>query len=462
MGRQLRYELILYATICFEAVVFALAARWLGAELGWLRLGVTASLMLFANRFLMANGRLKGDAILVPSMGVALLLTLLLLVTPLDGTVVGGLRDGLTGLLTFINGLPPPTVALILGILLWIRSVLIARSTATMMLTGRRIQIALIGLLLIVVQVASVRGGAVMPPVYGFLFIFGALTAFMLSRAHSVTRRTDSGVIALPFTPKWLATVGAAIGATLAVATFATLPFSLRGARLLYEVAAPLRYVVGVLVAALFYLLSILLGPLLDRIPMEDFFESFEEASRNIAGYPPPDVEPSQPITLNQALIDFILLLAFVAMVALAAYYLYKLLRQRDREEEELPEQWGEYDEEPLHWQGGAWLQSLRERLARKAARPEVGLETVRDLYKNLLLFGDDHGLPRPSEDTPYEYLDPLAARYPHRRQDFQQLTEAYVAAHYGETTFSAAQISDLKGAWQRINAEPRPLVDEG
>jgi hypothetical protein len=89
------------------------------------------------------------------------------------------------------------------------------------------------------------------------------------------------------------------------------------------------------------------------------------------------------------------------------------------------------------------------------AGRPEYGVETVRDLYKNVLVFGENRGVARAQDDTPYEYLAPLAEQYPAARSEFQALTDAYVATHYGDIQFTRADIKRLQAAWQKIKSLP-------
>ena len=462
VGTQLRYEIILYATLAFECVYLALIFLLFQAPLGWGALFAAGAVMLFSYRFLMARGDRSGEELLLPSLLVALVVIAFLVARASGGFLPtpSVLASAFAGLFDWLSGLRPTTAALLLGLLLWVRVVLIARSTATLILTRDRIQWSLVVVLLLIIQGAAQQQGEVMPPVYGFLFVFGALLSFMLSRAHSVTRVTQAGVVTLPFTPRWLAVVVVSIIATLSVATVMTLPFSLRGARVLFELAEPLRFVLGVVVAAIFYVLSVLLGPLLDRISLEGMDEVMQEmqALGEVAATPTPG-EVQALAGPGRAIIDLILVLAFLWVLGLAALYLYRLLTTEEREEDELPQAQLDTTEEPFSWGPGEWLGRVRDRFARGAPRPQPGVATVRDLYKNLLLFGDDHGLPRPDEDTPYEYLRPLSDRYPHRHPDFQALTDAYVAAHYGETAFTTEQIARLRTAWDRIAHEPRPLL---
>ncbi len=148
-----------------------------------------------------------------------------------------------------------------------------------------------------------------------------------------------------------------------------------------------------------------------------------------------------------------------VLLLLLLSYYLLRRQRHVAAARENADDQ-SEYGQAASTWNLGAWLkrqgEALRERLVSRAPR-HFGTDTVHDLYKNLLLFGDEHGLARPQEKTPYEYLAPLCHHYPQRKQDFLTLTDAYVAAHYGEHHFPADALESLQQAWQRIASEPSP-----
>ncbi|HYN90015.1 MAG TPA: DUF4129 domain-containing protein [Ardenticatenaceae bacterium] len=78
-------------------------------------------------------------------------------------------------------------------------------------------------------------------------------------------------------------------------------------------------------------------------------------------------------------------------------------------------------------------------------------VETVRALYKNVQLYGARLGSPRPPQATPAEYLVTLHGLRPDQEADLRALTDAYVAAHYGERQFSREELLALQAAWQRV-----------
>ena len=139
-------------------------------------------------------------------------------------------------------------------------------------------------------------------------------------------------------------------------------------------------------------------------------------------------------------------------------YWLHRILTRPAGDQE------SEQDEEETLPSLRDWLTSRAaavRALLRRIVRPDFGLETVVDLYKNLLRFGEEQGLARPAFETPYDYLEPLCARYPQQSEDFLALTDAYVAARYGERLFSRSDIQQLQAAWRRIRDAGTEDLDE-
>ncbi|MEJ2209181.1 MAG: DUF4129 domain-containing protein [Anaerolineae bacterium] len=78
---------------------------------------------------------------------------------------------------------------------------------------------------------------------------------------------------------------------------------------------------------------------------------------------------------------------------------------------------------------------------------------SVRRIYANVVRLATDAGYPRARSQTPYEYLHVLNRALPERQEEVSAITEAYVAAHYGQVPDSREELAHLRACWQRIRA---------
>lgn len=76
---------------------------------------------------------------------------------------------------------------------------------------------------------------------------------------------------------------------------------------------------------------------------------------------------------------------------------------------------------------------------------------TVRHLYARMTHEAAKRGQPRPKYQTAYDYLPALDRAFPNHAAESRLLTDAYVAAHYGELPDSPAAIAALKVALHKI-----------
>lgn len=76
---------------------------------------------------------------------------------------------------------------------------------------------------------------------------------------------------------------------------------------------------------------------------------------------------------------------------------------------------------------------------------------TVRRLYARMTHEASKRGKRRAKYQTAYDYLPLLDQAFPNCNNDVRILTDAYVAAHYGELPDSPEAIEKLQAAWQRL-----------
>lgn len=79
---------------------------------------------------------------------------------------------------------------------------------------------------------------------------------------------------------------------------------------------------------------------------------------------------------------------------------------------------------------------------------------SVRRIYANLVRLAAEAGYPRARSQTPYEYLGTLRRALPDHEEEVSAITEAYVAAHYGQVPDTREELQRLRACWQRIREE--------
>jgi hypothetical protein len=78
-------------------------------------------------------------------------------------------------------------------------------------------------------------------------------------------------------------------------------------------------------------------------------------------------------------------------------------------------------------------------------------VESVRQLYRDVLAWGAAKGVRRSSEQTPYEYLFALSEAIPPAAIDLRVITDRYVGTRYGSISPGRDELTELRLTWQRI-----------
>jgi hypothetical protein len=323
---------------------------------------------------------------------------------------------------------------------LYYRVLITVREPIGVMGIARRVITAL-AVFIWVIFLMEVRQGGV---AWDVVIVFGAFTllAFILSRTHELD--LIPGVAPVSVTPRWAGVIFGIIGLTLAggflLQTFSVEPLTRIGALL-----QPIWSFLIILLAFPLRLLLILLDPLVQALgtqlnleaPVAPTMEGMEGRAEPIA------VDPAGWV------VEWLYVLAAIGAL-IAVYVIFNQAYRRFRTR---PLSTFAPTTTTQSVESGQWFPfQFRNPFAR---RRDYGVDTVRDLYKNILIFGENEGVARAEDDTPYEYLEPLTAKYPSARAEFQALTEAYVATHYGAVEFTREEIAKLRAAWEKIKALP-------
>jgi hypothetical protein len=445
--RKLRHAAQQGAIVAMEASCFAALVYLFGAGEGQVPIIAfifVGWLMLAFNRWLFGlavwdtpQGKLY--SILSGIVGISLLIGL---TSDEVGLLAGPLTffRALSEIPRFFSGNAPLTAGLLGGLVLYYRVLVTVREPIGVMGIARRV-ISALAVFIWVVFLMEVQRGSVS---WDVVIVFGAfaLLAFVLSRTHELDM--IPGVAPLPVTPAWTGNIAGIIGVTLAggflIQAFSVEPLTHIGALL-----QPIWSFLVILLAFPIRLILILLDPLIQLLDQQvDLEMPTPTPAEGVEGQ-------ADPITVNPEVWveEWLLILAGIGGL-IVAYVIFRQAYRRFRERSLTtfaPKTSNEQSER------GNWFPfQFRNPFAR---RGEYGVETVRDLYKNVLVFGENQGVVRAEDDTPYEYLAPLTTKYPTAQAEFQALTEAYVASHYGEVEFTREEIYRLKAAWEKIKALP-------
>lgn len=82
---------------------------------------------------------------------------------------------------------------------------------------------------------------------------------------------------------------------------------------------------------------------------------------------------------------------------------------------------------------------------------------TIRRIYARMEKLAGARGYPRSTAETPYEYRRELLLAFPGLETDVQVITEAYVAARYGEVPESEDELNAVRLAWDHLHQSSEP-----
>ena len=286
-----------------------------------------------------------------------------------------------------------------------------------------------------------------------FLFFFFGLLAVGLSRVEEVHR--GRGAVRSPFNASWLAIMASSALGAVGLGFAATLVLSRGLVVRVWSALSPLGAALRWLLYRFVELAFLLLMPLLEWLTRALAPAAEDLMSRRtpvVVATPAPVPQPAGVPLPVRALIWAALGLGFLFIVALVVTVLRR----------------GEEQAEPWLARGAAWeatggttgnglgarLQRLRDRLAGalRAMRPlSYALASVREMYASLLRLAAWRGIPRDEAETPYELERRLDGTWPQAEEAVGSITEAYVRAHYGERSFSAAEVEVLRAHWERL-----------
>ena len=315
---------------------------------------------------------------------------------------------------------------------------------------------------LVMLAVTTLVGGFVLPsPPYQFVFayFFVSLLGIALARAEEVEQQ--HGGSQSPFGLSWFATlVTASLVVLLLAAGVATVLTGENVSRFIEPVWMTLRNVLTVLTYILVYVGAWIAG--LVATILRNVFGELDLTKLQRLVTPPeagPLVEPGEaPFTPEQlALARAVGVVGGVLLVLLGIAFSLRRLRARAERRRD--------DERESVWDGAHLRRGLRDllrqgrhRLDEAAAALSDALRgrlfaalTIRRIYAHVGALAAELGFPRAPYQTPYEYLPALERAFPGSREEVARITEAYVAAHYGEVPERPQDLAAVEAAWECI-----------
>ena len=301
-------------------------------------------------------------------------------------------------------------------------------------------------LILIITSLASLfsRNTETLPGIAAFFF--ASLTTMPLANLE-FTHQHRLGRPA-PMTRHWWAWV---IGASIAVVALGLIATALLTGKSAVDVLVTL---IGVLLLPLVLILAL--------IPVAFFDWLLGLLRRMLAGFgqlgqllPPPPTQPDAAQTNSGSGINLPpeanFAIGIAVFVALAIIVI--LLMQQARKVANAPARNARDLDGNLAPPVLSDASGTQSRFGLDQLRRWLAAMTIRRLYARATHEATKRGHKRLASQTPYDFLAPMQTAFPTAEADARAITDAYVAAHYGEVPDSQAALDALKAAWERMRA---------
>jgi hypothetical protein len=345
-----------------------------------------------------------------------------------------------------------------LVVFLWWRGLVLAQRRLDSRSVAFRFRLGVV-----LLAVTSGIAGAMVPwphHHFVFLFFFTSLLGIALARAEEVGQQY--GGSQSPFSLGWLATLVTASSVVLLMA--AGLTSLLSGetlGRILGPILRALQVLMFALVLALAWAAQFVIEPLLALFQRYEIGRSLQEALDQL-NFPQPfegESQASEPIFTPEQLATLRVTVAIVGaslLLLIVAISLYRLRLRSGRPSDEKRESvWdgvhlrSNLDE--LLERGRRRLDGVTDALMRSRLGQMLAALTIRRIYAHMASLAAERGYPRAIDETPYDYLPALHKAFPESRQEATQITESYVAVHYGELPEQEEELYAVRSAWRRI-----------
>nr|WP_290668626.1 DUF4129 domain-containing protein [Ardenticatena sp.] len=468
---RIRWELLHVCIATFEATwVYAWVEAFHAPEhahIGFGALWFYALVLYTLSRFVVVQETWSDRRRWLVLGGTAIGLALLLIQVTIASSY-GILGNGILGIRDMYSIFISP-ISLLLGVvnplttaglafwLIWFRLV----HTTEFLATSYRFRLGVLFLFgALIVDTASPSVGMWVPVFY----FFSGLLAIALARAEDVSSLTQGET--LPFTRQWLLTLLVGVTGMFAGASLLMFFVSDEGIAWLYEnfpqVAHATRWVLAQFVNLMYYLAAFvmwLVSPLIEWL--RNMFQNMENP-QFWQPQPPPTPVPdeTQSIVLDNkwlrqllALLDILKIVVPSMIMAFLFWLGFEMTQREESAEAAIQAQFSDAPTDEIGQDDRSWLGTWRDRVQRFLQRRthSYGTDTVRDLYANLLILGEEMGYPRHPEQTPLEYWAQLRIIWPSLDKAIWNLTNTYIQTRYGHEPVDEETLDDLRNTWKTI-----------
>lgn len=342
----------------------------------------------------------------------------------------------------FTSGFKPELVVFFSSILLWGMGYRLARVRIDFVLSLAEFQSGLAVIVFIYSVNAQINAAALNSPLVALTFVALSLIALAVSHAEQASSWLSSR-----YSTYWLILLVLSIVLIVAIGLTAG---SFASRDLLDILLTPVRW--------LWWLFSRFMLFLAEHTVMEKFLNPLDwEASGGNAE----DVDHisrmfEMPIWLRDGL-RFIMGVVWFVFIMLALWrissFIVHWLRSHfvGHTQAEVESLDGAFRDDLLGFLRCIWnrIMSLFSKDTRVGIVPEA--ELVRQLYREMLSWGASKGVPRSSNETPYEYYYALSAALPLASDELRFITDRYVSTRYGLILPGENELTELRATWQRI-----------
>ncbi len=357
---------------------------------------------------------------------------------------------------------PGPELGLLLTVILaWWRALDVTQLPDRIAVLAFRFRAEILALVVGLVVLASLTARPGITAVW--TFFFASLMALALVRVEEVGDL--EGARGQTFDRTWTALVLVSTGVIVGLSALLASVVTFENAARVYEAVRPVLRAVGLVLFFVLAVLGWLIGTavlwlvrfLTTNAPIEINLSPLEipEAPKQ----PPPaawHVESPWLTWLAQHAEQVAGAGVLALVLVLIALGVRREVRRRRlvREEEVAAGDMGEVAADIGQGVRGLWerLKEAARLLRLYGPRSEfLAALSVHNIYVNLLRWAARQGVPRREAETPYEHLARLTAAFPAIAEDARAITDAFVAAHYGELAVDANTLDRLRAAWDRM-----------
>lgn len=346
-------------------------------------------------------------------------------------------------------------------VFLWARAIHLARRSLSLYSVGFSFRVGIVLLVWLALIVALLTDTGVV--VFVAPYFFWGLLAVALARIEEVGQ--VRGSYPTPGSPFWISSSMVAVAATVAVSSVIAVFFYGGGLEQVVGVLSPALDAVRILFIGLIALIVGVVAWLLSLVPIDlsgirDQLESMAPQLQGGEPLPPMMTEEVETSPFWGTFQAGTILALFAAVVALILFFTwYRRVRERNGSGGEQRESLLSAD--LLAKNLKEMLRAGRDRLEQMAqAVDRLGLGarllsalSIRRIYINLVRVATRAGYPRVKAQTPYEYLDVLAAAWPDLRPDLAVITDAYIRARYGQVSDTQEELDRIVACWERVRS---------